>query len=164
MVAILPSRRTARSTVPPMPARSSWCVRSNGLRTVTPLAAVMMSPCVPLSAFAPRRPARSAGEPGRDPGDDDAVDPRRRQVIGRNDATRRGYPAVGNELGNGPAHGVDRNGKSQCGIGRIKPKVGADHPDQLPGRVEQRTSGIAGIDRRIGLNDVGDLWPLVVGS
>jgi hypothetical protein len=60
------------------------------------------------------------GRAGPDPGDDDAVDARRRWVIGRNDAdARRGYPPVGDELGNDPAHGVDRNGKSSAVLGAL---------------------------------------------
>jgi len=56
VVAVLPSRRTVRSMVPPMPTLSSAFVRSNGVRTGTPLAAVMTSPCVPVSAFGPGWP------------------------------------------------------------------------------------------------------------
>jgi hypothetical protein len=39
--------------------------KSNALRIGVPLAATMTLPDFPLSEIAPRRPARSAGDPGR---------------------------------------------------------------------------------------------------
>jgi hypothetical protein len=72
----------------------------------------------PLSGFAPRRPARSAVEPGRTQATTTPSTP-----VGVASAETMPMPAVGirplDELGNNPAHGVDRNGNPSAVLGAL---------------------------------------------
>ena len=62
---------------------------------------------------------------------------------------------------NDPLDSVDRNGKTDARINRLTDGVGAGgfdgavDADHFPVQVQERTARIAGIERRIGLDDIG---------
>src|SRR6185436_7757146 len=68
-------------------------------------------------------------------------------------------PAVLLELGEQAPGGVDRDGEADADV----PAAGAARldlrvdPDHAAGRVEERTAGVARVDRRVGLDDAVDL-------
>src|SRR3982074_2934177 len=75
----------------------------------------------------------------------------------------RGHAPIADELGHGAIDDVDRDGKADPGIRPRRREDRRVHADEPPGRIEQRTARIAGIDRGVGLDDVADL-PAAAGG
>ena len=84
--------------------------------------------------------------------------PGRWRLIGGDDADAgRGDAALRMISGTIAVDRVDRDGKADAGVGAGRGKDGGVDADHAAGGVEQRPAGVAGIDGRIGLDDVGDL-------
>src|ERR1700734_3764033 len=80
------------------------------------------------------------------------------RLVGADDADSRGWHVAGaNELRYHAVDDVDRNREADAGIGAGRRDDRAIDPDYSAAGIKQRTARIAGIDRGIGLDDVGNL-------
>src|SRR5271155_2600360 len=78
--------------------------------------------------------------------------------VGADDTDSGGWHAAGaNELRHHAVDDVDWNREADAGVGAGRRDDSAVDPDYSAAGIEQRTARIAGIDRGIGLNDVGYL-------
>src|SRR5262245_41262837 len=99
--------------------------------------------------------------------DDDTFDaePRRYRFIRGHDADAgRWHATVADQLRHDPVHHVDRDRKADPGIRARRRKDCRVDTDQPSRGIEQRPARVAGIDRGVGLNDVGDLPPAAGGQ
>src|SRR5690606_14977566 len=64
--------------------------------------------------------------------------------------------AKGNELRHDAIDGVDRDGKTDAGVGAGGAVNGGVDPDEPAGAVEERPAAVARIDGRVGLDDALD--------
>jgi hypothetical protein len=101
------------------------------------------------------------------PHDDDAIDAQAGCFVltrGDDADARHRNTTVADELSRDAIDDVDRDCKAdarRCAGPRDDRTV---HTDQPTGAVEQRAAGIAGIDRRIGLDQAADLMDVAVGN
>jgi hypothetical protein len=155
-----PSRAMVSSTSLPTPASSSASVSSGTRRTVSPSTATMTSPSSPVTGFEALKPGRLGGRAGHHAHDDHAshAHPGRHRLVGGGnaDAGRR-HPALGDDLRHDAVDRVDGDGKADAGVGAGGGEDGGVDPDDAAGGVEQGPARIAGIDRGVGLDHVGDL-------
>src|SRR5215216_717318 len=83
-----------------------------------------------------------------------------RGLIGCDDPDSRiWHPPLINELRDNAVHSVDGDGKANTGVGVRGRENGRVDPDESTCGIKQRTAGIAGIDRGIGLDHAGYFAP-----
>src|SRR4051812_48825116 len=86
-------------------------------------------------------------------------------LAGSNDAdARRWHSSLTNECRNDATDDIGWYGEADSGIGARRGEDRRCHADQPPGGVQQRSSGIPGVDRCICLNHIGDLAPAAGGQ
>ena len=172
-VLTLPLRTSVTLTRSPDVRSATAACRSLSLRMSLPATLVMMSP--PswigwLSSVALRSPARMpafvGGAAGRDLLHECAVgdghDVLERLVDGqRVDPQVAAVDAAGLlEVGDDLLGGVDRHREADADAAVAAAAAGGDlrvDADDLAGRVDERAAGVAGVDRRVGLQHVVDL-------
>ena len=111
-----------------------------------------------LRAERGRAAGRGAPRPQRDGRRQHPLEPREPAAVqGAAPPPRPHHGVLGLEVRvSDPADGVDRDREADAAVGaRLARDLGVD-PDHLAGGVEQRAARVAGVDRRVGLDDAGD--------
>ena len=81
-------------------------------------------------------------------------------LVAHRDADAGGGDApLADQLGNDAVHHLGRYRKADAGIGAGGREDRRVDADETAGGIEERAAGIARIDRRIGLDDIGELAP-----
>ena len=127
----------------------------------------MMSPISPVCGSTPAQAGRGGRRAAQHAQDHHPVDAeaRRGRLLARDDADAGiARAAVADQLGHDAVHDVDRDREADAGAGPGRREDRGVHADEAPGGIEERTAGIARIDRRVGLDHAGELAPLAGGQ